>query len=143
MNTLSRIGLGGLTGLLLALAASGLNGQSFAFLGYLPQEASARAVRIKELDALSRRHAQTQLVIEAPYRNSALLAALVATLAPTTRLSVSVGLTLPGGWTRSDSVSRWRGLPSRMAAPSDPSTRVPALPADAFDRVPAVFAWLA
>ena len=124
--------LPGASALLLALAASGLNGQSFAFVGYLPQEAAARSARIKELDALSRRHAQTQLAIETPYRNSALLAALVATLTPTTRLSVSCGLTLPGGWTRSDSVSRWRAHPASM---SDPIDR--------FDRVPAVFAWLA
>ena len=124
--------LPGASSLLLALAASGLNGQSFAFLGYLPQEAGARAARIKELDALSRRHAQTQLAIETPYRNSALLAALVATLSPTTRLSVSCGLTLPGGWTRSDSVARWRIHPAEV---SDPLDR--------FDRVPAVFAWLA
>lgn len=118
--------LPGASALLLALAASGLNGQSFAFLGYLPQEAAARAARIKELEALSRRQAQTQLVIETPYRNAALLAALVATLSPTTRLSVSCSLTLPGGWTRSDSVARWR-----------------ATPVDLPDRAPAVFAWLA
>ena len=118
--------LPGASALLLALAASGLNGQSFAFLGYLPQEAAARAARIKELEALSRRHAQTQMVIETPYRNAALLAALVATLAPGTRLSVSCGLTLPDGWTRSDPVSKWR-----------------AHPADLPDRAPAVFAWLA
>lgn len=118
--------LPGASALLLALAASGLNGQSFAFLGYLPQEAAARAARIKELEALSRRQAQTQLVIETPYRNTALLTALVTTLSPTTRLSVSCGLTLPGGWTRSDSVARWR-----------------ASPIDLPDRSPAVFAWLA
>ena len=118
--------------LLLALAASGLNGQCFAFVGYLPQEAAARAARIKELEALSRRGAQTQLVIETPYRNAALLAALVLTLSPTTRLSVSCGLTLPGGWTRSDSVARWRARPAQVADPFD-----------RFDRVPAVFAWLA
>ena len=124
--------LPGASSLLLALAASGLNGQSFAFFGYLPQEAAARTARIKELDALSRRHAQTQLAIETPYRNSALLAALVGTLSPTTRLSVSCGLTLPGGWTRSDSVARWRIHPAQV---SDSLDR--------FDRVPAVFAWLA
>ena len=118
--------LPGPNALLLALAASGLNGQSFAFVGYLPVEAAARAARIRELEALSRRAGQTQLMIETPYRNPALLAALVAQLGATTRLSVSCGLTLPGGWTRSAPVAQWR---------AEPAT----LPAD----VPAVFALLA
>jgi 16S rRNA (cytidine1402-2'-O)-methyltransferase len=118
--------LAGASSLLLALAASGLNGQSFAFVGYLPQDAAARTSRLRELEALSRRGAQTQLLIETPYRNAALLAALLAALAPTTKLSVSVGLTLPGGWTRSDSIAGWR-----------------AVPADMPDRVPAVFCLLA
>ena len=118
--------LPGASSLLLTLAASGLNGQSFAFVGYLPQEAAARAARIRELEALSRRLQQTQLVIETPYRNAALLQALLAALAPTTRLSVSCGLTLPGGWTRADSVTAWRARPLQMP-----------------DRWPAVFALLA
>jgi 16S rRNA (cytidine1402-2'-O)-methyltransferase len=118
--------LPGASSLLLALAASGLNGQSFAFVGYLPQEAAARAARLRELEAGSRRARQTQIVIETPYRNAALLDAMVTTLAPTTRLSVSSGLTLPGGWTRSDTIAGWR----RRASP--PS-----------DRVPAVFVFLA
>ncbi|MBP8101705.1 MAG: ribosomal RNA small subunit methyltransferase I, partial [Burkholderiaceae bacterium] len=118
--------LPGASSLLLALAASGLNGQSFAFVGYLPQESAARTARIRELEALSRRLQQTQLVIETPYRNAALLRALLAALAPTTRLSVSCGLTLPGGWTRSDSVAAWRARPLQIP-----------------DRWPAVFALLA
>ncbi len=118
--------LAGASSLLLALAASGLNGQSFAFVGYLPQDAAARTARLRELEALSRRGSQTQVLIETPYRNAALLAALLAALAPTTKLSVSVGLTLPGGWTRSDSIAGWR-----------------ARPADMPDRVPAVFCLLA
>ena len=73
--------LAGASSLLLALAASGLNGQSFAFVGYLPQDAAAAARGCSELEALSRRCAQTQLLIETPYRNAALLAALLATLA--------------------------------------------------------------
>lgn len=118
--------LPGASSLLLALAASGLNGQSFAFVGYLPQEAGPRLARIKELEALSRRAAQTQLLIETPYRNAAMLAALLDGLAPTTTLSVSCGLTLPEGWTRSAPVSAWR----RQAQPMP-------------DRLPAVFALLA
>lgn len=118
--------LSGPSSLLMALAASGLQGQSFAFVGYLPQEAAARAVRVRELEAWSRRWGQTQLVIETPYRNSALLAGLLETLAPGTRLSVSVGLTTADARTRSDTVAAWRAAPE-------------ALP----DRVPAVFALLA
>ncbi len=114
--------LPGPSALLLALAASGLNGQSFAFNGYLPVDAAERAARIRELEALSRRAAQAQLLIETPYRNEAMLAALLATLQGGTRLSVSCGLTLQQEWTRSDTVARWRVQPR-------------ALPAD----VPAVF----
>jgi 16S rRNA (cytidine1402-2'-O)-methyltransferase len=115
--------LPGASALLLALAASGLNGQAFAFVGYLPQEAAARAARIRDLEAASRHGGQAQLMIETPYRNQALLDALVATLQPGTRLSVSCGLGVAKGWTRSDPVSAWRSKPA-------------ALPAD----VPAVFA---
>jgi 16S rRNA (cytidine1402-2'-O)-methyltransferase len=118
--------LAGASSLLLALAASGMNGQSFAFVGYLPQEPGPRAVRIRELEAVSHRLLQSQIVIETPYRNSALLAAMLAALAPASRLSVSCGLTLPGGWTRSDAVAAWRAAPVAMP-----------------DRVPAVFVLLA
>lgn len=118
--------LSGSSSLMLALAASGLNGQSFAFVGYLPQEAEARTARIRELEATSRRLAQTQMAIETPYRNGALLQALLQALQPTTRLSVSCGLTLDGGFTRSAPVAAWRRQP--LALP---------------DRMPAVFCWLA
>jgi 16S rRNA (cytidine1402-2'-O)-methyltransferase len=118
--------LPGPSALMLALAASGLNGQSFAFVGYLPQDAGLRSAQVKELQALSRRSAQTQLLIETPYRNAALLGALLAGLSDDTRLSVSCGLTLPGAWTRTDRVSMWRSRPIQMP-----------------DRVPAVFAFLA
>lgn len=104
--------LAGPSSLLLALAASGLNGQSFAFVGYLPVDAAERAARIRELEALSRRERQTQLMIETPYRNAALLGALLATLGGTTRLSVSCALTLDQAFTRSDSVARWKAAPS-------------------------------
>lgn len=108
--------LAGASSLLLALAASGLNGQSFAFVGYLPVEAAARAARIRELEALSRRARQAQVLIETPYRNPALLAALLTHLQPATRLSVSCGLTLPGGWTRSESVAAWKARHSPLPA---------------------------
>jgi len=92
--------------LLLALAASGLNGQNFAFVGYLPQDPSERAQRIRELESLAQKTSQTQLFIETPYRNQALLQALLQTLQPNTRLAVSSGLTLPSAQVISDSVKQ-------------------------------------
>jgi 16S rRNA (cytidine1402-2'-O)-methyltransferase len=118
--------LPGASAVLLALAASGLNGQSFAFVGYLPQDAEPRGRALRELEARSRSLRQTQLFIETPYRNPALATALLALLQPTTRLSISSGLSLPGGWTRSQNIARWRQAPPQMS-----------------DRVPAVFALLA
>ncbi len=108
--------LAGPSSLVLALAASGLNGQSFAFVGYLPVGAAERGVRIRELEALSRRIGQTQLMIETPYRNEALLGALLGQLQPGTRLSVSCGLTLPGGFTRTDTVQGWKTRPTALPA---------------------------
>jgi len=117
--------LAGPSSLLMALSASGLNGQSFAFVGYLPVDSAARTTRIRELEALSARQQQTQLMIETPYRNSALLQALLTTLKPQTRLSVSCGLSLAQGWTRSATVAQWRSSGESMP-----------------DKVPAVFALL-
>lgn len=124
------VALPGPSSLLLALAASGLNGQSFAFVGYVPQESTALAARLRELEATSRRLNQTQLLIETPYRNAALLQGLIGALAADTRLSIACGLTLTGGWTRSGRVDGWRRW---LAAGSV------ILPAD----VPAVFSLLA
>lgn len=102
------IPLTGPVSLLLALAASGLNGQNFAFVGYLPQDSDARVQRIRELEALALRTGQTQLFIETPYRNTALLQALTQTLQHNTRLAVARGLTLASSHVRSDSVKAWR-----------------------------------
>ncbi|WP_397408915.1 SAM-dependent methyltransferase [Polaromonas sp.] len=94
--------------LMLALAASGLNGQHFAFVGYLPQDGGERSQRIRELESLALKTGQTQIFIETPYRNTALLQALLQTLQHNTRLALSCGLSLPGGWSRSASVSTWK-----------------------------------
>lgn len=120
------VALPGPSAIALAVAASGLNGQSFAFVGYLPTQAAERSVRLRELEAHSRRWQQTQLMIETPYRNAALLAALLQTLAPATWLSVSCGLTLPGGFTHTARVQQWRQAPRTLS-----------------NDVPAVFAFLA
>jgi 16S rRNA (cytidine1402-2'-O)-methyltransferase len=103
--------LSGPSSLMLALSGSGLNGQSFAFVGYVPQEAAARTARLRELETISRRHAQTQILIETPYRNEALMQALVAALAPTTRLSVGRGLTLDSETVMTRTVAQWRQQP--------------------------------
>ena len=86
----------GPSSILLALMASGLDGQSFAFHGYLPVDANERAKRLRELDAQSRKARQTQIFIETPYRNRAMLDTLVAACAPSTLICVAVDLTLPG-----------------------------------------------
>ncbi|MDO9315954.1 MAG: SAM-dependent methyltransferase [Burkholderiaceae bacterium] len=108
--------LSGPSSLMLALAASGLNGQSFAFVGYLPVDAAARHTRIRELETLSRKAQQTQLMIETPYRNATLLAALLSALSGSTRLSVSCGLTLEQGWSRTDTVSGWKARTTEIPA---------------------------
>jgi 16S rRNA (cytidine1402-2'-O)-methyltransferase len=119
--------LPGASSITLALAASGLHGQSFAFVGYLPTDAGARATRVRELEAASRRHVQTQIAIETPYRNAALATALLELLQPMSRLSIACGLTLPGGWCATRTVQGWRNAP----------------PAFADKHLPAVFLWLA
>jgi len=94
--------------LMLALAASGLNGQSFAFAGYVPQTPAERAQRLRELESLALKSGQTQLFIETPYRNAALLQSLLQTLQGNTRLALSCGLTLGAAWSHSAQVSSWK-----------------------------------
>ena len=100
--------------LLLALAASGLNGQNYAFVGYLPQDTGERAARIKALEQLALRQGQTQQFIETPYRNPALWQALLQHLQPNTRLALASGLTLGTARITSHTVREWRqrGLPA-------------------------------
>jgi len=105
------IPLVGPASLLLTLAASGLNGQNFAFVGYLPQDGAQRAQRLRELEALAARTGQTQLFIETPYRNPALWQALLQALKPNTRLAVASALTLPTARCRSASVAAWQRQP--------------------------------
>ena len=94
--------------LVLALASSGLNGQNFAFVGYLPQDPSGRAQRIRELESLALKTGQTQIFIETPYRNAALLQGLLQTLQGNTRLALSCGITLASGASRSALASQWK-----------------------------------
>ena len=100
----------GPSSLLLALMASGANGQSFAFKGYLPSEKDGRIQALKALEQHSRKHGETQIFIETPYRNDALLADAVGQLHPATRLCVACDLTLPTQTIISKAVADWRKL---------------------------------
>ena len=94
--------------LLMALACSGLNGQSFAFVGYVPTDPTGRAVRLKILEALALKTLQTQVFIETPYRNQAVLQTLLNSLKPGTRLATSSGLTLDTAVNYSASIATWQ-----------------------------------
>lgn len=106
---------------LLALMGSGLNGQCFAFHGYLPIEEPAKVRALKELEANSRKLNMTQLFMETPYRNVALWALMLKHLAGSTRLSVSIGLTGPEQYVQTHSVKEWQ------SKPLPPLNKVPAV----------------
>jgi 16S rRNA (cytidine1402-2'-O)-methyltransferase len=120
----------GPSSLLLAVMASGLNGQSFAFNGYLPTDAAQRARRIRDLEQRSRAEKQTQLLIETPYRNSAMLDALVANCQPGTLVCVATDLSLPTESVRTLSAAKWK---AQLAAGKAPE----------FHKKPTVFLFLA
>lgn len=107
----------GPSSLLLAVMASGLNGQSFAFNGYLPTDAALRAKRIRELEQRSRKEKQTQLFIETPYRNAAMLEALVANCQPETLVCVATDLSLPGESVRTLTAGKWKSALAAGKAP--------------------------
>ncbi|MYM26595.1 SAM-dependent methyltransferase [Duganella sp. FT135W] len=102
----------GPSSLLLAVMASGLNGQSFAFNGYLPTDAGQRDKRIKELEQRSRKEKQTQLFIETPYRNAAMLEALVTSCTPGTLVCVATDLSLPSETIRTMTAAQWKSAPA-------------------------------
>lgn len=98
----------GPSSLMLALMASGFNGQSFAFVGYLPVDKNKRAAAIRHLEERLHREHQTQIFIEAPYRNNQMLEALCTTLNPQTMICVACDLTLPTQQIRSLSSGKWK-----------------------------------
>lgn len=98
----------GPSSLLLALMAAGMNGQRFAFNGYLPAKTDERAAALRRLEADSRAQNCTQLFIETPYRNVAMLSSIIQTLAPMTRLCVAVDLTLPTESVLTQPVRSWQ-----------------------------------
>ena len=100
--------LAGPSSILLAVAASGLNGQNFAFCGYLPQDSDARANRLRELERLAAATGQSQWWIETPYRNQAVLQQAAQVLRPATLLCLASGLTLPQARIMTQPVQAWR-----------------------------------
>jgi 16S rRNA (cytidine1402-2'-O)-methyltransferase len=120
----------GPSSLLLAVMASGLNGQSFAFNGYLPTDAGQRTKRIQQLEQRSRSEKQTQLLIETPYRNGAMLEALVASCQPGTLVCVATDLSLATETVRTQTAAKWK---AQLAAGKAPD----------FHKKPTVFLFLA
>ena len=98
----------GPSSILLGLMASGLNGQRFAFQGYLPQDIHERSAKLKQLEAESRKLQQTQIWIETPYRNTAMLMACLNSLAPQSLLCLGVDLSLPSEIITTLSIADWR-----------------------------------
>lgn len=111
--------------IVLALMASGLNGQSFSFQGYLPVKEPARSQKIKQLETASRKEHQTQIFIETPYRNNQLLDDLLKNCAPGTRLCIAQNITASNQFIRTQSIDAWK-------------KQKPAL-----EKLPAVFLFLA
>lgn len=101
----------GPSSILMSVMASGLNGQSFAFVGYLPVKEGERERRLRELERRAQQERQAQLFIEAPYRNVKLFEALLKILSPKMRLSVATDITAPEEYIRTLRVEEWRKVP--------------------------------
>ncbi len=100
--------LTGPSSLMLALMASGLNGQSFAFCGYLPAKSEERKQAIKAIERQSASCSRTQIFIETPYRNDAMFADLIQICAPDTRICVAANITMPDAFICTRSVKEWK-----------------------------------
>lgn len=98
----------GPSSILLGLMASGLDGQRFVFHGYAPVEPASRAKQLKSWENASRKHQQTQILIETPYRNTAMFDTLLQTLSGNTRLCVARALTTPQEWIKTQRVAEWK-----------------------------------
>ncbi len=107
-NSIPVIPLIGPCSLLLALMASGFNGQNFVFHGYLPIDKQERKQAIRQLEATAWQSRQTQIFIETPYRNEVMLEALLETCKPTTQLCIGKDITAPQGWIRSLTIQQWK-----------------------------------
>ena len=101
----------GPSSLMMALMASGLNGQSFAFAGYIPAKTEERRSALRSLEKRSAQAHQTQILIETPYRNDALLADMLQCLSGSTRLCIAANLTCPDQFIRTRTVAQWKQQP--------------------------------
>lgn len=102
------IPLVGPSSILLALMASGFNGQNFTFNGYLPKEKGERIMKIKDLERLAQRKNQTQIFIETPYRNTHLLDDIIANCEAQTQLCIACDITLPTEFIKTKSINEWK-----------------------------------
>lgn len=98
----------GPSSLMMALMSSGLNGQSFAFLGYIPAKTDERRTALKNIEKQSAAHRQTQIFIETPYRNDSMLADLLQICAPTTKVCIAANITMPDAYIKTRTVAQWR-----------------------------------
>ena len=98
----------GPSSILLALMASGLNGQQFAFLGYLPVDKQARNVKLKEIEKRSQTHNETQIFIETPYRNQHMLEAILSSCKANTRFCIACHINLPDEMIVTKRISDWK-----------------------------------
>lgn len=110
----------GPSSILMAIMASGLNGQSFAFVGYLPVKEPERIKRLKELERRAKDENQAQLFIEAPYRNIKLFETMLKTLSPKLKLTVAVDITSPEEFIKTRTVEEWKrsGMPDMAKRPT-------------------------
>lgn len=108
LNDIQVVPLVGPSSIILALMGSGMNGQSFAFNGYLPIEKQERKTELKRLEKLSLDQNQSQLFIETPYRNNKMLEDLCATLHPQTRVCIACDLTLPSEYIKTYTINDWK-----------------------------------
>ena len=98
----------GPSSLMLALMASGLNGQSFAFCGYIPAKTDERRSKLRTLEKVSSQLKQTQILIETPYRNDSLFADILAVCGPSTKVCVAANITMPDAYIKTKSVAEWK-----------------------------------
>lgn len=107
-NNIQVVPLVGPSSILMAMMSSGMNGQNFAFNGYLPIDKSDKKKAIKELERLSKDKNQSQIFIETPYRNEKMFSDLKSTLTPTTFLCIAVDITLPSEFIKSMMIKDWK-----------------------------------
>ena len=104
----------GPSSLMMALMSSGMNGQNFAFNGYLPVKPQQRKESLRKLEKLSAQTGQTQIIIETPYRNDAMLADMLEVLKPATRICIAADITMPTQFIRTKTAAQWKKAPAAI-----------------------------